>query len=379
MVSKLKLRNFKCYREAELGFAPLTVFAGMNAVGKSTVLQALLFLRQSMLERREGDSRLPVNGRLVSFGQVDDLLYAYGRRNSAHGNVAVSVEFDCGAAQAGLSAYWHETDASMRIQKQILEIETLSATDRSLPLFSEDFAYLCADRVGPRTNFKAPTPEEARLNFLGNQGEFCAWHLADRQLSKLHIPELLVDQDGIYGDSLIQQVSAWMSKMGRQMRVSADMNERQQSAWLAFSFLEGEDGYGLDYSPSNVGFGLTYSLPIFVALLALPKGGLALIENPEAHLHPKGQVAMGMFLSKVAANGIQVVVETHSDHILNGMRLAVKKDIVRGTDVRLNFVAKGDSERDVEIATPRILQSGAIDVWPEGFFDEYENTIAELI
>ena len=159
---------------------------------------------------------------------------------------------------------------------------------------------------------------------------------------------------------------------GRHERATAE-------CMVGFSFLEGEDGYGLDYSPSNVGFGLTYSLPVFVALLSMSKGGLVLIENPEAHLHPKGQVAMGMFISKVAAAGVQIVVETHSDHILNGMRLAVKKGIVSGSDVKLNFVAKSRGERDVEIASPRILPSGAIDVWPEGFFDEYENTIAELI
>ena len=380
MISKVSLRNFKCYREAELDFAPLTVFAGMNAVGKSTALQALLFMRQVFFCHRDGDAAIPINGRLVSFGQADDLIYAYGREGDAQNILSVSVDFSNGIEKAVFEGERKNVGGGGGIvQKQDLAVCRFLGMSRSMPLFSDQFCYLAADRVGPRMNFKSPSSEEARLNWIGNQGEFCVWQLASHKLDKLKILELCAKENGIVADSLIQQVSAWMGKMGRALRVTADMNERQQSAWLSFSFLEGENGFGIDYRPTNVGFGLTYSLPIFVALLSMPKGGVALIENPEAHLHPKGQVVMGEFLSKVAASGVQIVMETHSDHILNGIRLAVKHKVLGDSAVRLNFVAKGSSERDVEMVSPRILPSGSIDIWPEGFFDEYENTIAELI
>lgn len=379
MITSLELRNFKCYRDAQIGFAPLTVFAGMNAVGKSTAMQALAFLRQSYFARRNDETTVPVNGPLISFGQTDDLFYAHAPTNAAETGLDVKVKF---AEEERLVSFSgrrcsdadHAPDAD-----QAVAMERFEGARADEALFSENFAYLCADRVGPQTGFRAPTTMEATFNPFGNRGEFCVWHLANQKLSRLKVPGLLVENDGAVADTLIQQVSAWMGKTGRPLRVSADMNARQRSAWLSFSFLEGDEGYGMDYSPANVGFGLTYSLPVFVALLSLPRGGLALIENPEAHLHPRGQTAMGEFVAQVAANGIQVVVETHSDHVLNGIRLAVKNKIVSGNDVRLNFVAKGDDERNVELVSPRILPSGTIDIWPEGFFDEYENAVANLI
>ena len=76
--------------------------------------------------------------------------------------------------------------------------------------------------------------------------------------------------------------------------------------------------------PVHCGFGITQILPIIVAALSIPKGDLLLIENPEVHLHPAGQALMGQFLAEVAHSGIQVIVETHSDHILNGIRRAIK-------------------------------------------------------
>ena len=377
MIRNLELVNFKCYKDAKIGFAPLTVFAGMNAVGKSTAMQALAFLRQSFFSRDSG-SYVPVNGPLVSFGQIDDLLYAHAEPREGEAVLGIAVEFSDGTGnvnfEGGRCSGDESPDASQTVAVRRFDGVTVGAS-----LFSRDFAYLCADRAGPRTNFRAPTADELKINQFGNCGEYCAWHLAARKLSRLAVRGLLLGENGLIADSLIQQVSAWMGKMGRPLRVSADMNERQRTAWLSFSFLEGENGYGMDYNPSNVGFGLTYSLPVFVALLSLPQGGLALIENPEAHLHPRGQVAMGEFISKVAASGVQVVVETHSDHVLNGIRLAVKKGIVPGDGVRLNFVAKGNNESEVEIVSPHILPSGAIDIWPEGFFDEYENVIADLI
>ena len=377
MIRNLELVNFKCYKSAKIGFAPLTVFAGMNAVGKSTAMQSLAFLRQSFFSRDAG-SYVPVNGPLVSFGQTDDLFYSHAESKGADTVLGVAVEFSNGVAGVkfeGCRSVENESPDAC----QTVAVRRFDGASPDEALFSRDFAYLCADRVGPRTNFRAPTADELKVNQFGNCGEYCAWQLAARKLSKLAVSELAVGENGIIADSLIQQVSAWMGKMGRPLRVSADMNERQRTAWLSFSFLEGDDGYGMDYSPANVGFGLTYSLPVFVALLSLPRGGLALIENPEAHLHPHGQVAMGEFISKVAASGVQVVVETHSDHVLNGIRLAVKKGIVPEDGVKLNFVAKGNSESEVEIVTPHILPSGAIDVWPEGFFDEYENVVADLI
>lgn len=91
---------------------------------------------------------------------------------------------------------------------------------------------------------------------------------------------------------------------------------------LRYSFIQDQQVSNA-YRSTNVGFGLTYSLPIFVAVLSSRPGSLILLENPEAHLHPKGQSRLGEFLAIAASQGIQIVAETHSDHVLNGVRVAV--------------------------------------------------------
>ena len=147
---------------------------------------------------------------------------------------------------------------------------------------------------------------------------------------------------------------------------------------MEFSFVR--DGLpSMNYRPTNVGFGLTYSLPIFVATLSSAPDSLLLIENPEAHLHPRGQVAMGKFLALAAANGIQIIIETHSDHVLNGIRMAVKNKTIQAADVTLHFFDRPRSAPCCAVTSPKIDKDGRLDQWPDGFFDEWEKGLAELL
>lgn len=76
-----------------------------------------------------------------------------------------------------------------------------------------------------------------------------------------------------------------------------------------------------------------------------------------------------------------MIVETHSDHVLNGIRISVKNNIVSYTDVRLFFVEKKIFENKCvhNVQEPHILSSGKLDFWPDGFFDEWEKALDELI
>ena len=125
------------------------------------------------------------------------------------------------------------------------------------------------------------------------------------------------------------------------------------------------------HRPKNVGFGLTQVLPIIVAALAAQQGDLLLIENPEVHLHPAGQALMGEFLAEVANGGVQVFVESHSDHVLNGIRRAVKKNILSADRVSLHFFSPRGSET-AQVISPTIGSDGTIDHWPSGFFDQFD-------
>ena len=115
-------------------------------------------------------------------------------------------------------------------------------------------------------------------------------------------------------------------------------------------------------------------------LLSSIPGDVLLIENPEAHLHPQGQVAMGRLISLVAASGVQILLETHSDHILNGIRISVKKECISNELVTINyFYQENQAPYRHLVKNPRILKNGKLDKWPDGFFDEWENAMFELL
>jgi predicted ATPase len=129
--------------------------------------------------------------------------------------------------------------------------------------------------------------------------------------------------------------------------------------------------------PQNVGFGLTQLFPILVAALAAKEGDVLLVENPEVHLHPQAQQRIGTLLARVAATGAQVLVETHSDHVLNGVRLAAKGNVIPAADVAVHFFAPTDGS--FKPRSPRLDADGRLDFWPEGFFDQFDLALAQLL
>ena len=116
-------------------------------------------------------------------------------------------------------------------------------------------------------------------------------------------------------------------------------------------------------------------LPIVVAALSADRDGLLLIENPEVHLHPAGQAAMGKFLTEVAAAGVQVLLETHSDHVLNGIRRAVRDGTLSAGAAAVHFFrpCRDDGRGGgAQVQSPALDEAGNVDSWPDGFFDQFD-------
>ena len=373
MLNKLFLRNFKCYKNQNIDFSDLTVFSGINGSGKSTVIQAILFLRQLALTDQckdaYGNLVANLNGPLVQFGSVNDLISNWVT-NVDNEKIKLIAYNDSGASYpVSLKSLEKRNEDIVPRQMQILEIgEPISCID------SDDFVYLSAERFGPRISFDIPSGN-IPLNKLGATGEFTAWCIYNEKnvknkklLAKLQEPE---------EKNFLLQLNNCYSELGKDTRIDVQYLPLVEKMSLSFSFNDGTS-WGKNLRPVNVGFGLTYSLPIFTALLGANENDLIIIENPEAHLHPKGQVAIGMFIAKAASAGVQVVVETHSDHVLNGIRLAVKRGIISNSSVMLNFVVNNNNDDGATVISPKILKNGRIDEWPEGFFDEYENVLSEL-
>jgi predicted ATPase len=132
--------------------------------------------------------------------------------------------------------------------------------------------------------------------------------------------------------------------------------------------------------PANVGYGLNYAFPIFVAGLLAKRDQTLIIDSPEAHLHPRAQSRIGGFLVHAAAAGVRLIVETHSDHLLNGIRLAVREQRVKPDDVTIHFFdPRGLADKSIAHVTTLIVGAdGEISDWPAGFFDQSERDLASL-
>lgn len=181
-------------------------------------------------------------------------------------------------------------------------------------------------------------------------------------------------------NSLSLQVQAWMDLISPGVTPIITINLQNRTAELGYEFIQGTNKT-MTYRSVNVGFGITYVLPIIVTLLSAQAGDLVFLENPEAHIHPKGQRYLGELIARAAPGGAQIVLETHSDHILNGVRIAARKDMLDVADTTLvYFTANGRESGDYKhhILLPKLLQNGQIDQWPEGFFDEWDNSLLEL-
>jgi predicted ATPase len=165
---------------------------------------------------------------------------------------------------------------------------------------------------------------------------------------------------------------------GVQVGISEHSGIDQYSSEFRFKT---EDGSSRYFRALNVGFGVSYSLPIITALVAAKPGDLIILENPEAHLHPRGQTKMGELIARAASAGIQVLAETHSDHLLNGVRIGVKRDLLDSDKTQFHYFARSDADHDSSsvVHSPRIDSDGRFSSWPDGFFDEWEKRLAELL
>jgi predicted ATPase len=106
---------------------------------------------------------------------------------------------------------------------------------------------------------------------------------------------------------------------------------------------------------------------------------MLVVENPEAHLHPSGQSRVGQFLAKIAGAGVQVVVETHSEHIINGIRVATLDGTISPEDALVNFFSRTGDNKNLQVTSINFTSKGDLDKWPRDFFDQQQQDFAQII
>ena len=322
MITKISISRFKAIRHANFALRPLNILAGVNGVGKSTCLQSLLLLRQSFLARTLPESGLLLRGTLVDLGRGEDVLHQFEDEESIefslqtpHGEATWT--FDVGK-QRGLDDELLPLRDFQYTPAVFAESASLAYTQ---PPFATGFRYLSAERVRPEVAYETSFYSVRELDQIGTHGEFAAHFLAEHQNRAVEIPALLHPQLGPEQNDLLSNVRAWMGDISPGLSLGVTQHTGIQKASIAYEYDTGPTTrFTHLLNPTNVGFGITYVLPIVIATLASKPGDTLLIENPESHLHPSGQTGIGKMLALAASGGVQVLVETHSDHFLNGTR-----------------------------------------------------------
>ena len=367
MIAKIRLENFKRFHDLSLKTTDLTVLTGANGAGKTSVLHSLLLARQ--ITRQPERSYVELNGvDTLELGSAEDVIH----REASDELAAIEV-LDTKGKHWRWSFGAPADNRTLNAAVVDRPVDYAGAIAEPPPMFT----YLCAERLGPRDVLSASAADVGELG-VGSRGEFVAQVLASFERSRVRDGRLAVDVNATDATlpSLLHQTESWMARIVRPTQIDVEWFPETSVTRLRFK----TPGLRADWTRApNAGFGISYALPVIVAALRAAVGGLLLVENPEAHLHPAGQSAIGGFLAQVAADGVQVFLETHSDHVLNGIRVSVAEGTaaLREEQAVIHFFRAEDDEGGT-VESMDIRRTGQLSDWPAGFFDQAQVDLATL-
>ena len=381
MISYFGVKNFKSLRNVGLKSTNLNLLMGLNSMGKSTLIQCMLALRQSFFQGAwETDpvskkklplSRLLIQGDLISLGTAKDVFC----QNSEQSEISFSLLHD--GAKLNLSYHYDSSESQESLLKGGVILDTSNSANgiENFNLFTDDFHYLSAEHLGPQKIYEGRGRELSKLNNLGSRGEFAPFYLAKYGTSALQ--NEMLHHNKAKSKALSHELDAWLGEISPGTRLIANQLVDLDMVKMSFQFENGLD-YTDKYLPINVGFGLPYVVPLLLNILISKPGDLLLIENPESHLHPRGQSQLGLLLALAAESGVQIFCETHSDHVVNGARVAVREEKVSAEKTGIYYFDK-DKDLDTRVTPISIDKNGELDTYPIGLLDEWGDMMARLI
>lgn len=382
MIKSLTLKNFKSIKDKTFHLSNLNVLLGLNGQGKSSFIQSLLLLRQSNDKLSKG--MLVLNGDLVRIGNSKDALYQYAKNDLA-------IELVVSDNDTLNMVFNYETDSDIFLVKNFnkeLSNNFFIKTDEE-GLFSNAFQYLNADRIEPKSLHNKSLSTVSMENNLGVKGEYTVHYLELNGSEPIAFENCLHpnttisttnSNEKIRDKRILHQVNLWLSEISPDVNVKTN-NISSDFVQLEYEFNQPTFGKTMPFKPENVGFGISYALHVVTALLAARAGSLVIIENPESHIHPRGQAELGKLIALVAQNDVQIIIETHSDHILNGIRVGVKEEPTLKDKTTLFYFKKivEVQEQFSAITDIQIDKNGTLSEYPENLLDEWSNQLSKLL
>lgn len=341
MIRKIDIKGFKSFDSVSLELNNFTLLAGRNSMGKTSVIQAIFAMLQG------GNN--PFRGEYMNIGSVNELLNAIVRSDE----IEFNMEYE----------YKGEVEkAAKKITKQGSCVE--GKIEKKIKLI-----YCSSDRIGVKDTYEKYLGDEIVID------KNCDYVF--HYLNAHDEMELNKDEDFVYDEesklTFGGQVNFWLNKiMGYQVKA----REIEKTEFI--QVLYRNEKVLFEMRPKNVGTGVTYITELIIAALACKEGDLLIIENPEIHLHPSGQSELIEFLAFLAQCGVQIIVETHSDHIYNGIRKSICLDQIDSDKVSIYSFTQDEQGCSIPVAIPVNGDGKALEK-TEGFFDQIDKDLNVIL
>lgn len=341
MIRKIDIKGFKSFDSVSLELNNFTLLAGRNSMGKTSVIQAIFAMLQG------GNN--PFRGAYMNIGSVNELLNAIVRSDE----IEFNMEYE----------YKGEVEkAAKKITKQGSCVE--GKIEKKIKLI-----YCSSDRIGVKDTYEKYLGDEIVID------KNCDYVF--HYLNAHDEMELNKDEDFVYDEesklTFGGQVNFWLNKiMGYQVKA----REIEKTEFI--QVLYRNEKVLFEMRPKNVGTGVTYITELIIAALACKEGDLLIIENPEIHLHPSGQSELVEFLAFLAQCGVQIIVETHSDHIYNGIRKSICLDQIDSDKVSIYSFTQDEQGCSIPVAIPVNGDGKALEK-TEGFFDQIDKDLNVIL
>lgn len=372
MMLNLNIENFKCFKDISIPLNYLTVLAGSNGNGKSSAIQSLLFLRRTVEHCSKWEKGLYylnyLNGLNVELNESYCL-------NLGISSYVLPLNSDDNTISIGISNEERKLEINYSTNSGnelwLTPITPLKNSFNECAIFYQEFYYLNAERFGPRINQTFKFHDYPNTGF---KGEYTAQLIHDLNYT-IKIDEKRVNNDFLKGSRFIHHINSWLEYI-LDANIDFHYDDITHSARISVASNFSKGNHVIS---TNTGFGISYCLPIILTGLIAIKDRFFVIENPEAHLHPSAQSRLGYFLAIIADAGVRVIIETHSEHIVNGIQLAVATGKLNNDKSIINYLYKDDDIPDEPtIKSIDINSMGELNFWPKGFFDQSQIDYANL-
>ncbi len=354
MLQKLLLKNFKCFDELEIKFSNLNLLVGTNSSGKSSIIQSILLIVHNITNK--GSS--PLNGKYVSLGNFKEV--ANYIKNAKTFSLRISAEDEI-------------TEFSFS-ENGVLFQNHSDLINNKFNFKSKQIKYIPANRIGYENLYSKSYDD---FDEIGSNAQFIFDYFEknkDKPINQL----LLVDKI----QTLEHNVNYWLKKI-LNTYIKTTSIDRTDNIMTEYSY----NSTNYFVRPKNIGSGISYMISVLISCLFAKPNDLIIIENPEIHLHPKAQSVLSEFFVFVAKAGIQLIIETHSDHIFNGFRKAVNKyskdeTLINSIDkalLKFHFFVMDNEKSQSKYTEIKLNNLGGIENYQKLLFDQFDDDLDEFL